>query len=248
MGLIKTPAEIETMARAGQILAGILRSVADRVQTGINTLNLDHLAADLIRQAGAEPAFLHYHGYPAVLCTSVNSRVVHGIPKADEVLKNGDIVGLDLGIKLNGLYADMAVTVGVGQIRPAVRDLINTAQAALKLATARLRPGRPLGEISAAIQAFVEARGYGVVRDLTGHGIGSELHEAPPIPNFGSATAGPVLLAGMVLAIEPMITQGDWHVRTLPDNWGIETVDHSLSAHFEYTVAVTETGSRILTT
>lgn len=247
MGLIKTPAEIESIARAGHQLSEILRQVAGQVRPGVNTLTLDRLAAELIKQAGAEPAFLNYHGYPAVLCTSVNSRVVHGIPRADETLQDGDIVGLDLGIRLDGLYADMAVTVGVGHLDLTVQEFIQIARAALDLAIAQLQPGRPLGKVSAAIQSFVEAQGYGVVRDLTGHGIGRELHEPPPIPNFGSAAAGPILQAGMVLAIEPMITMGDWRVRTLPDNWGVETADGSLSAHFEHTVAVTETGRRVLT-
>ncbi len=247
MGLIKTAVEIELMARAGRLLSGILKQIVNEVKPGVSTLALDRRAADQIRQAGAEPAFLNYRGYPAVLCASVNNRVVHGIPKAAEVLTEGDIVGLDLGLKLNGWYADMAMTVGVGRIDQATAQFIQSAQNALQLAIKEIKPGRPLGAVSAAIQAFVETRGYGVVRDLTGHGIGAELHEPPVVSNYGSPSSGPILQAGMVLAIEPMITLGGWQVRTLPDSWGIETVDGSLSAHFEHTVAITESGSRILT-
>lgn len=244
---LKTADQINTIAEGGAILATIVEQLRSAVGPGITTKQLDAQAAELMQQHGVKPAFLGYHGYPAVLCTSVNHRVVHGIPSADEVLREGDIIGLDLGILYRGFYTDMAITVPVGAVTPQIQRFVDTAEQALNRGIDALCIGRRLGAIGAAIQEFVERRGYGVVRDLTGHGVGQELHEAPSVPNFGSAGSGPSIQAGLVIAIEPMITAGDWHVKTLADGWTVETVDQSRSAHFEHTVAVTESGVRILT-
>jgi methionyl aminopeptidase len=248
MTRLKTEREIEILAEGGAILASILDEVRALVQPGVSTGELNDFAAKLMRERKVKPVFFGYHGYPAVLCTSVNSRVVHGIPSMTEILKLGDCIGLDIGIEHRGLITDMAVSVGVGKVSPEVDRIIGTARLALERGIAALEVGRPLGAVGAAVQHFVERQGFGVVRDLTGHGVGHALHEEPSVPNFGAGRGGPKVEVGLVVAIEPMITAGDWHVRTLEDGWTVETLDGSLSAHFEHTVAVTKTGVRILTT
>jgi len=244
---LKTPAEIEQIAEGGAILARIVAQLRALVKPGTSTWELNERAAGFMRDAGVKPAFLGYHGYPAVLCTSVNHRVVHGIPSRTEILKEGDIIGLDIGIIHLGFFSDMAETVPVGEVARESFRLIETARRALDLGIDALLLGQRLGKVSAAIQAFVEHQGYGVVRDLCGHGVGFELHEEPSVPNFGRIDSGPIVQPGLVIAIEPMITAGDWHVRTLDDGWTVETVDGSRCAHIEHTVAVTNDGIRILT-
>ncbi len=244
----KTEAEIRTLAEGGAILASILEELRGLVQPGISTGELNAFAARRMKEHHVRPAFLGYHGYPAVLCTSVNAHVVHGIPSNTEVLKAGDIVGLDIGIEHGGLVTDMAETVGVGRVSEGADRLIGVTRLALEQGIAALEIGQHLGAVGAAIQRFAERQGYGVVRDLTGHGVGHALHEEPSVPNFGSGRSGPIVEPGLVIAIEPMLTAGDWHVRTKGDHWTVETLDGSLSAHFEHTVAVTKDGVRILTT
>jgi len=214
---------------------------------GVSTLEIDQEVETVIRKAGARPAFKGYRGFPATVCASINDEVVHGIPAAHRRLKEGDIVGLDLGAIVDGYHADAAITLPVGEVTPEVQRLLDVTRESLELAIARTRPGNRLGDISDAVQRHVEAAGFGVVRAFVGHGIGRELHEDPQIPNFGEPGKGPLLRPGMVLAIEPMVTMGHWGVRVLADRWTAVTEDGSLAAHFEHTVAVTESGPDVLT-
>jgi len=251
---IKTIEEIKTMRQAGKHLARVLQVVIKAVRPGISTLELDQLAEKMILGLGAEPAFKNYapegldkNVYPATLCASVNSEVVHGIPMADKILADGDILGLDCGIKLNGYYSDMAVTVGVGKISAANKKLLQVTKKALSLGIKVIKDGVYLGDVSAAIQKYVEENGFSVVRNLSGHGIGKELHEEPSILNFGQPKTGPILKAGMALAIEPMVNAGSWKVATASDGWTVLTVDGANSAHFEHTILVAKNGADILT-
>lgn len=244
---IRNDKEAAAIRRGGQTLARILALVVTAVRPGISTKTLDTVAADAMHAENVEPAFLGYHGFPAVLCTSVNTKVVHGIPSAHEVLNDGDIIGLDIGIKADGLYTDMAVTVGVGKIPPEAQRLIAVTKTALDLAIKAIRPGVTTGDIGALVQKYVEDEGYGVVRDLVGHGVGRRLHEEPVLPNFGVPGRGTRITEGMVLAFEPMVTAGDWHVQTLDDGWSIVTLDQSLTAHFEHTILVTKDAAEIVT-
>lgn len=247
MSIVRSTADIEQVVESGRRLARVMCLVRAAVRPGVTTAELDAIARQGIEEVQAVPVFLGYQGYPAALCTSVNCRVVHGIPSGTEVLSNGDIIGLDLGLRYQGWITDMAITVPVGAIDRQAQQLIETAQQALALGISKVRPGARIGAVGAAIQAYVESRGHGVVRDLTGHGVGRMLHDEPTIPNFGSPNSGPLIEVGMLLAIEPMVTTGDWHVRTLSDGWTVETLDRSLSSHFEHTVLVTEQGARIIT-
>ncbi|USN53769.1 MAG: type I methionyl aminopeptidase [Candidatus Nomurabacteria bacterium] len=247
MSQLKQPNEIKKMAASGRQLAEILDEVKKHVRVGISTGELDRIAAKLMQDAGVKPAFLGYRGYPGVLCTSRNEQVVHGIPSNDEILQNGDLLSIDIGIVKEGWYADMAETVAVGNISYAAERLMSTTREALQRGIAALKIGEPLGRVGAAVQSFSESRGYGVVRDLCGHGIGRAMHEDPMVPNYGSAESGPIVQPGLVIAIEPMITAGKWQVKTLADGWTVVTADGGLSAHFEKTVAVTEHGVEILT-
>jgi methionyl aminopeptidase len=245
---IKTPAQITLMRQAGQVLVAAMRLCREQlVEPGISTLEIDQEVEALIRQSGAKPAFKGYRGFPATVCISINEEVVHGIPAAHRRLKEGDIVGLDFGAIVDGYYADAAITVPVGEIPPDVRRLLDVTREALELAIAAARPGKRLGDVSAAVQRHVDAAGFGVVRAFVGHGIGRELHEDPQIPNFGEPGKGALLRPGMVLAIEPMVTMGHWEVRVLADRWTAVTEDGSLAAHFEHTVAITESGPDVLT-
>ena len=246
MIVCKSPGEIEKMRAANALVAGVLAELAATVQPGVTTQDLDALAERLVRDAGAEPAFKGYRGYPATLCASVNEQVVHGIPSARQ-LQAGDIVSLDMGVKLNGFYGDSAVTVPVGQIAEDARRLLQVTQEALERGIVQVRVGNRVSDIGHAIQQHVESHGFSVVREFVGHGIGAALHEEPQIANYGDPGRGPRLAEGMVLAIEPMVNMGRPGVKVLGDGWTAVTRDGSLSAHFEHTVAVTRQGPLVLT-
>ena len=243
----KSAEELARMRRAGQVVVAAKRLCRDLVAPGISTLELDLEVEALIRRLGAEPAFKGYRGFPATICISINEEVVHGIPAAHRRIKEGDIVGIDLGAIVDGYYADAAFTLAVGEIPSKVERLIDVTREALELAIVASRPGKRLGDISSTVQRHVESAGFGVVRSFVGHGIGRQLHEDPQVPNFGEPGKGPVLRPGMVLAIEPMVTMGHWEVRVLEDRWTAVTADGSLAAHFEETVAITEHGPDVLT-
>jgi len=243
---IKTEKELEIMREGGKIAARILNLLAQKVKPGITTKELDLIAAAEIKKSGAKASFLGQAGFPASICTSINSEVVHGIPSG-RILRDGDLVGIDLGILFMGYHNDTALTVPVGKIDYPKKELLKITQKSLAEALDIIRPGIHLGDIGHRIQKIVEGAGYSVIRDLAGHGIGRELQENPSIPNFGRPGSGPVLKKGMVLAIEPMVSAGDWQVKILKDGWTVVTCDGSLSAHFEHTVAVTADGHEILT-
>lgn len=234
------------MREAGRIVAAVLEELKKRVKPGMRTEELDVIAGDEVKRLGARPSFKGYHGYPANVCVSVNDEIVHGIP-GDRVLKEGDIVSLDFGAIYNGYQGDAALTVALGQASPEARRLIETTEGALLAGIAAGAAGGKLGAISAAIQRYAESRGYSVVREYTGHGIGRDMHEEPQVLNYGDPEQGPVLKKGMTLAIEPMVNIGDWHTRVDDNKWTVWTEDGSLSAHFEHTVAVTDKGLEILT-
>jgi methionyl aminopeptidase len=243
---LKSCDELARIREACLVVHDVLAELRRAVAPGITTAELDRLAEARARARGAEPAFLGYHGYPASVCISVNDEVVHGIPSPARALAEGDIVGLDFGVVLHGYYGDSAITVPVGAVSEEARRLIEVTQGALAQAVAAARPDRRVGDIGAAVQAFVEARGFSVVRDFVGHGIGRRLHEPPQVPNFGTPGTGARLRPGMVLALEPMVNAGSFRVETLDDGWTAVTQDGRLSAHFEHTVAVTENGPEIL--
>jgi len=242
----KSAAELQRMRAANALVADVLAELASEVQPGVTTLDLDRLAEQRVRAAGAVPAFKGYRGYPATLCASVNEQVVHGIPSA-RPLGDGDIVSLDIGVKLNGYFGDSAVTVPVGNVDERTVRLLAVTREALEKAIAEVRVGGRLSDIGHAVQAHVEAHGFSVVREFVGHGIGEELHEDPQVPNYGQPGRGPKLAEGMVLAIEPMVAMGRPDVRVLSDGWTAVTRDGSLAAHFEHTVAVTSDGPLVLT-
>jgi methionyl aminopeptidase len=247
---IKSPREIETMAEAGKIVANTLALVAANVRPGISTQKLDQLAEEFIRShPGAKPSFKGLYDFPATLCTSINQEVVHGIPSSKRVLAEGDLVSVDVGAWIDGLHADSAATFGVGQISEPARRLLDVTQQALAAGIAEAHAGNHTGDIGAAVQQVAEGAGYSVVRELVGHGIGSAFHEEPQVPNYGKPKRGPRLVAGMTIAIEPMVNVGTPDIRTLPDKWTVVTDDGSLSAHFEHTVAIGPAGTspRILT-
>jgi methionyl aminopeptidase len=246
MIVLKSQAEIDTMAEAGIIVAEALEALKSLVKPGVTTRELDRAAEEFIRSRNSIPAFKGYRDFPASLCASVNDQIVHGIP-SDRVLVEGDIIGLDLGAIVDGYYGDAAITVPVGSITPEAERLIKVTETSLYRAIEQIREGNRLSDISNAVQSHVEAEGYSVVRDFVGHGIGRALHEEPQIPNFGKPGQGPRLRVGMVLAIEPMVNVGRPEVRILSDHWTAVTQDGSLSAHFEHTVAVTKNGPAILT-
>jgi methionyl aminopeptidase len=244
---IKSPAEIETMRRAGSLLSEALAAIVAAVRPGTATIELDRIAAAEIVRRGAKPAFLGYRGFPASLCVSINDEIIHGIPAPQRRIREGDLVSLDLGCLLEGFYSDVAVTVGVGHVTPEAERLMAATREALAAGIAAMRPDGRLGDVSQAVQKHVEAAGFSVVREFVGHGIGRALHEDPPVPNYGKAGTGPRLVPGMVLAIEPMVNAGGWESRTLQDGWTCVTKDGSLSAHFEHTVALTAQGTSVLT-
>jgi len=243
---IKTPAELDRMRRANEIVAGVLALLASKIRPGVSTWQLDRWAEAYCREQGGEPAFLGYRGFPGSLCVSVNEQVVHGIPSKRVKLAAGDIVSLDFGVRFEGYYGDAAVTVPVGQVRPEVQRLLEVTREALRKGIEQVRPGNRVRDISRAIQDHAEAHGYGVVRQFVGHGIGAQLHEAPEVPNYVQRGPSPRLRPGMVLAIEPMINLGTHKVRVLADRWTVVTADGLPSAHFEHSVAVTEDGCEVL--
>jgi methionyl aminopeptidase len=247
MIILKSKNEIGKMRVACRVVAEVLQDLIREVRPGISTLELDAIAERGIRARGAIPAFKGYRGFPNTLCVAVNEQVVHGIPSKRR-LKEGEIIGLDLGAKWDGYYGDAAVTVPVGRIAPAAQSLLIATKEALYMGINEVRPGKYLSDVSHAIQSHAEVRGYSVVRVFVGHGIGTALHEEPQVPNFGPPGRGPRLKVGMVLAIEPMVNVGDADVEILDDGWTVVTADGQLSAHFEHTVAITEEGPEILTT
>jgi methionyl aminopeptidase len=246
MVTIKTPEEIKIMADGGRILAGIMRHLQKEVRHGIKTKELDGLAEALILKSGARPSFKGYQGFPATLCISVNDELVHAVP-SERMLREGDIVSLDLGLIWKGFHLDMAVTVPVGKVSYEAQRLLRITKKAMKLGIKKAKPGNTIGDIGNTIQRYAESQGYNVARDLVGHGIGRDLHEDPLIPNFGKRKEGMELLEGMVICIEPMIMIGDWKLKKCPDGFGYRTADGSLSAHFEHTIAITKNGGIILT-
>lgn len=243
---LKTKEEIQIMAEGGKILATVLKEIEKMAQPGITTLELDRAAEALILKHGAKPAFKGYEGFPYSLCVSVNDVVVHGFP-SKYVLKSGDIVGLDLGVLWKGFNTDMAVTVGVGEISFEAKRLLDVTKKAMKMGIKKARAGVTTGDIGNTIERYVEPQGYGIVRDLCGHGIGREVHEDPQVPNYGQRHKGTELKEGMVICIEPMLTMGDFNVKTAKDGYGFATKDGSLAAHFEQTIAITKDGAIILT-
>jgi methionyl aminopeptidase len=245
MVIFKSQNEIDRIRKASQIVARTLNLLESHVQPGITTRELDQLAESEIRKAGAIPAFKGYRGFPATLCVSVNEEVVHGIP-SDRKLKEGDIVGLDLGCIWDGFYGDAAKTYPVGDITEEAKRLLETTEKSLLIGIDQARVGNRIGDIGYAVQTLAESSGYSVVRDFVGHGIGRNLHEDPQVPNYGNRGQGPRIKAGMVIAIEPMVCQGRADVEVLADNWTAVTRDRSLAAHFEHSIAITDNGPEIL--
>ncbi len=242
----KTPEEIDRMAAAGEILVKTMNLLAGKIRPGVTTMELDRAAEKFIRSQGAEPAFKGYRGFPGSICASPNSMIVHGIPGPYK-LGRGDILSIDIGVILDGWVADAARTFPVGSVSPVARKLLSVTEQALQLAVPQCRSGNRLGDISHAIQAQVEAEGFSIVRTLVGHGIGRSMHEEPQIANYGTPGTGVVLEEGMVLAVEPMVTAGRHAIRVAEDHWSIYSADGSLAAHFEFTIAVTAAGPRVLT-
>jgi methionyl aminopeptidase len=242
----KTPDQVEKMAASGEILVRCLRMLAAKARAGVTTKELDTTAERFIRSQGAVPVFKGYRGFPGSICASPNSMVVHGIPGPYE-LQRGDVLSIDVGVAKDGWVADAAITVPVGEIAPQARELLDVTKAALFAGAEQMQPGNHLGDVSAAIQRSVEAEGLSIIRTLVGHGIGREMHEEPQVPNFGEPGQGPELEEGTVLAIEPMVNAGGAQVRMGDDGWAVYSEDGSLAAHFEFTVAVTADGPRILT-
>lgn len=243
----KSARELDIMRRAGAVVARSLEALAKACVPGIDTAELDKLAAAELKRRGAKPAFLGYRGYPAVLCASINEEVVHGIPKRGRILREGDIIGLDFGAEVDGYFGDAALTVPIGRVSDEARRLIETTREALKKGIEAARNGSRVGDVASAVQRHAESAGFSVVREFIGHGIGRSLHEDPPVPNYGEPGTGTRLRPGMTLAIEPMINAGGAAVRVLEDRWTAVTTDGSLSAHFEHTVVVTDGDPEILT-
>jgi methionyl aminopeptidase len=243
---LKTDHELDMMARAGRALDGVVRELESACRVGVRTIELDRIAERRIRAAGARPGFLGYHGFPNSICVSINDEAVHGIPGPRKI-EDGDIVSLDLGLVLDGFWADMGCTVAVGKVDPEARRLMRATEECLEIAIQHAQPGGRLGDISSAVQRHAEAAGFSVIRQFVGHGIGRQMHEDPQLPNFGQPGAGPELKPGMTLAIEPMVNQGSPDVYIKPDGWTVCTTDGALSAYFEHTVAITKEGPRVLT-
>jgi methionyl aminopeptidase len=243
---LKSPREIEFMRQAGKVVAQTIATLVEALRPGMKTLDLDDIAVQEIRRLGAKPSFKGYLGFPCTICVSINNEIVHGIP-GDRVIQEGDLVSLDVGAVVEGFHGDSAVSVGVGKVSPVVTELIAVTREALERGIAAAIHGSRVGDISWAVQSFVEESGYSVVREYVGHGIGRALHEEPQVPNFGSPGSGALLWKGMVIAIEPMVNIGTWQTRVLEDNWTVVTADGSLSAHFENTLVITEGDAEVLT-
>ena len=244
---LKSREEIAQMRDAGRIVAEILDALQKAVAPGVTTWDLDQLSEKLIYEKGARPAFKGYRGFPCCLCTSINQEVVHGIPSRKRRLQTGDLVKLDFGVVYQGFFGDAARTIPVGEVSPAAKALLEATRESLEAGISAAVAGNRIGDIGHAVQAYVEVRGYSVVRDFVGHGIGRRLHEEPQIPNFGTPGTGMKLRPGMVLAIEPMVNAGSWEVETLDDDWTAVTLDGRLSSHWEHTILVTETAPEVLT-
>ena len=247
MIVLKTVRELSIMREACRISAGALKLIGQAIEPGVTTAELDRMAEKYIRSEGAVPNFLNYNGYPATACISINNEVIHGIPTASRKIQAGDIVSVDLGAMFNGYHGDNAATFACGDVSAEAKRLMDTTRESLYEGIRAARAGSRIGDISFAIQSYVEARGYSVVREYVGHGVGTSLHEAPEVPNFGTAGRGIRLMPGMTLAIEPMINIGTWDTLLADDGWKVSTADGSLSAHYENTVAITSDGPRILT-
>ena len=247
MIIFKSPEEIEHIRKASQLTATTLTELAKLVKPGVSTLELDQFAEEYIRSHGGIPSCIGYYGYPATICASVNHEVVHGIPSASRILKDGDVISIDLVSSINGYHGDSAITVPVGEINPKVYELLKVTEECLFKGIEQAVAGNHVGDISHAVQSHAERHRYGVVRDFVGHGLGKNMHEDPQVPNYGTKGKGPELRPGMVICIEPMITMGTHKVRVLEDNWTAVTMDRKPAAHFEHTVAITETGTEILT-
>jgi len=248
MIIYKSPQEVDKMRTAGRIVAGTIDRVLAAVRPGISTADLDRVAEEEINRQAATPSFKGYKGFPASICASLNDEVVHGIPSPKRMLKAGDILSLDFGAIWEGYHADSAVTVFVGEPPSAEAEkLVRVTEEALEAAISQVRPGGRLSDVSNAVEQVVEGAGFSVVREYVGHGIGRSLHEDPQIPNYGPPGRGPELRPGLVLAVEPMVTMGDWPTRVLADDWTVVTADGSLAAHFEHTIAVTDDGHEVLT-
>lgn len=247
MIILKTGRELKIMREACRISAGALKLVGSAIEPGISTAELDNLAEKYILSEGAKPNFKNYNGFPATACISINNEVIHGIPNAKRKLKEGDIVSVDLGAVFEGYHGDNAATFAVGDISPEAKRLMDVTKESLYEGIKMARHGGRIGDISNAVQSYVEANGFSVVRQFVGHGVGTSLHEAPEVPNFGMPGRGIRLVTGMTLAIEPMVNMGKAGVRTLSDEWTVVTLDNSLSAHFEHTVAITPDGPQIMT-
>lgn len=246
MIIYKSDEEIRGIRKSNQIVAAVLQELKALVKPGVSTKELDALAERRAREMGSVPAFKNYHGYPASLCTSINEEIVHGIPSSSRKLKEGDIVGLDFGVVCDGFYGDAAITYPVGQISPEAEKLIRTAEKSFYQGLEKLQVGNHLSDVSSAIQNYVEAQGFSVIRAFVGHGIGFSLHEEPQVPNYGFPGRGPRIKPGLTIAIEPMIAAGHWEVEILADKWTAVTRDRSLSAHYENTVVTTSLGPEIL--
>ncbi len=244
--IVKSEREIATMRQAGRIVASVLEVLKKELRVGMKTKELDGIAARELKGMGASPSFKGYRGFPANLCVSINDEIVHGIP-GERIIKESDIVSLDLGAIYNGFQGDAAISVIMGNGSPQARKLVEASEGALEAGIAAARSGVRLGDISVAIQHYAESRGYSVVREYTGHGIGRQMHEEPQIPNFGRPGEGPELRKGMTLALEPMVNIGDWRTRVGSDGWAVSTADGSLSAHFEHTIAITDSKPEVLT-
>jgi methionyl aminopeptidase len=244
--IIKSDDEIAIIREAGRIVAQVLEILKEDIRPGLVAKELDAIVRREFETRGVTPTFLGYHGYPATVCVSVNDQVVHGIP-GERVLQEGDIVSIDLGATHRGFVGDAAITVGVGRVSPKAESLIRTTEEALWKGIAAAKAGAPLGAISFAIQRHAESAGFSVVREYVGHGVGREMHEEPQVPNYGPPDRGPILRKGMVLALEPMVNVGDWRTRRDSDNWTVSTLDGSLSAHFEHTIAITDGEAEVLT-
>ena len=247
MIVIKSSNEIAKMREAGRLVAQVHQALREKVKPGVSTADLDAIAYEMITRRGAKPSFLGYRGFPASICASINQEVVHGIPNKKRVLQEGDIIAIDVGATLDGFVGDAAFTVGVGRVSETAERLIEATEGSLLAGIAQVRAGNHLDDISGAVQDYAESRGFSVVREYVGHGVGRVMHEEPQIPNYRQGKLGPQLKPGMTLAIEPMVNEGVWETRTLRDKWTVVTQDGKLSAHFEHTVAVTEGEPEILT-
>jgi len=244
--IIKSRSEIAAMRRAGAVVASILKTLSKEIKAGVTTCHLDDIAVSELTRYGAAPSFKGYRGFPATLCVSINEEIVHGIP-GERKIREGDIVSLDFGAKVDGFHGDAALTIGVGSISPQAKQLLQITKSCLEAGISVARAGAHLSDISAAIQHYAESRGLSVVREYTGHGIGRQMHEEPQIPNFGPLGLGPVLQKGMTLAIEPMVNIGGWQTKVKGDHWTVVTADGNLSAHFEKTIAITDGEAEVLT-